>query len=86
MNTYVCGSGSDVAAVRSAVDREAEDASREQSSEKMVTYTCVPYEWNLSQNVEKCTVDLVLSSSTHTNAVQATAVAPKGAGFPHQSP
>ena len=30
MHTYVCGSGSDVAAVRSAVDREAEDASREQ--------------------------------------------------------
>ena len=30
MNTYVYGSGSDVAAVRSAVDREAEDASCEQ--------------------------------------------------------
>ena len=30
MHTYVCGSGSDVAAVRSAVDREAEDASRGQ--------------------------------------------------------
>ena len=30
MHTHVCGSGSDVAAVRSAVDREAEDASREQ--------------------------------------------------------
>ena len=30
MHTHVCGSGSDVAAVRSAVDREAEDASRGQ--------------------------------------------------------
>lgn len=30
MHTYVCGNGSDVVAVRSAVDREAEDASREQ--------------------------------------------------------
>ena len=30
MHTYVCGSGSDVAAVRSAVDREAEDTSRGQ--------------------------------------------------------
>ena len=30
MHTYVCDSGSDVDAVRSAVDREAEDASREQ--------------------------------------------------------
>ena len=29
-DAHVCGSGSDVAAVRSAVDREAEDASREQ--------------------------------------------------------
>ena len=71
MHTYVCGSGSDVAAVRSAVDREAEDASREQSSEKMVTYTCVPYVWNWSQDVKKCTLDLVLSFSTHTNAIQA---------------
>ena len=30
MNTYVCSSGGDMAAVRSAVDREAEDTSREQ--------------------------------------------------------
>ena len=30
MHTYVCGNGSDVVAVRSAVDREAEDASRGQ--------------------------------------------------------
>ena len=30
MHTYVCGSGSDVAAVWSAVGREAEGASREQ--------------------------------------------------------
>ena len=30
MHTYVCGNGSDVVAVKSAVDREAEDASRGQ--------------------------------------------------------
>ena len=45
MHTYVCGSGSDVAAVWSAVGREAEGASRERkSSEETVTYTYVPYE------------------------------------------
>ena len=38
----------------------------------------MPYEWNLSQDVEKCALDLVLSSSTRTNTVQATAVASKG--------
>ena len=38
---------------------------------------CVPYEWNWSQDVEKCTLDLVLSSFTHTNAVQAIALASK---------
>ena len=42
-----------------------------------VTYTCVPYVYNWSQDVEKCTLDLVLSSSTRTNTVQATAVASK---------
>ena len=41
------------------------------------TYTCVPYVWNWSQDVEMCTLDLVLSSSTRTNTVQATAVASK---------
>ena len=34
----------------------------------------MPYEWNWSQDVEKCTLDLVLSSFTHTNAVQAIAL------------
>ena len=42
-----------------------------------MTYTCVPYVYNWSQDVEKCTLDLVLSSSTRTNTVQATAVASK---------
>ena len=46
----------------------------------------MPYEWNKSQDVEKCTVDLVLSSPTHTNAVQATAVASKGCWFFLQCP
>ena len=35
------------------------------------------YEWNWSQDVEKCPLDLVLSSFTHTNAVQAIALASK---------
>jgi len=39
MHTYVCGSGSDVAAARSAVDREAEEPLVSKSSDKMVTYT-----------------------------------------------
>ena len=45
------------------------------------TYTCMPYVYNWSQDVEKCTLDLVLSSYTHTNAVQAIAVASKGCWF-----
>ena len=45
------------------------------------TYTCMPYVYNSSQDVEKCALDLVLSSSTHTNTVQAIAVASKGARF-----
>ena len=45
------------------------------------TYTCMPYVYNWSQDVEKCTLDLVLSSSTRTNAVQAIAVASKGCWF-----
>ena len=48
--------------------------------------TCVPYEWNWSQDVEKYALDLVLSSFTHTNTVQAIAVASTGARFSHQSP
>ena len=35
------------------------------------------YVYNLSQDVEKCTLDLVLSHCTRTNAIQATAVASK---------
>ena len=39
--THMCGSGSGVAAVRSAVDREAEDASRGQKlREETVTCMC----------------------------------------------
>ena len=41
------------------------------------TYTCMPYVYNWSQDVEKCTLDLVLSHCTRTNAIQATAVASK---------
>ena len=44
------------------------------------TYTCMPYVYNLSQDVEKCTLlhlYLVLSHCTRTNAAQATAVASK---------
>ena len=50
------------------------------------TYTCMPYVYNWSQDVEKCALDLVLSSSTHTNTVQAIAVASKGARFFYLSP
>ena len=42
------------------------------------TYTCMPYVYNSSQDVEKCTLDLVLSSSTRTNAIQTIALASKG--------
>ena len=74
----MCGSGSGVAAVTIAVDRETADASRGLKwLRETVTYTCVPYVYNWSQDVEKCTLDLVLSSSTRTNTVQATAVASK---------
>ena len=47
---------------------------------------CVLYVWNMSQNVENYTLDLVLSSFTHTNAVQAIAVASKGCWFFLQDP
>ena len=87
MRTYVCDSGSGVAAVTIAVDRETADASRGLKwLRETVTYTCVPYVYNWSQDVEKCTLDLVLSSFTHTNAVQAIAVASTEARFSYQSP
>ena len=38
----------------------------------------MPYEWNWSQDVENCTLDLVSSYSTHTNAIQTIALASKG--------
>ena len=41
------------------------------------TYTCMPYVYNLSQDVEKCTLDLVLSSCTRTNTIQGIALASK---------
>ena len=50
------------------------------------TYTCMPYVYNWSQDVEKCALDLVLSSVTNTDAVQAIAVASTGAHFSYQSP
>ena len=37
----------------------------------------MPYVYNWSQDVEKCTLDLVLSSSTRTKAVKATVLASK---------
>ena len=86
MRTHICGSDSGVAAVAIAVDRETAEASRGlKMARETVTYTCVPYECNWSQDVVKCTLDLVLSSSTHTNAVQAIAVASKGCCFSYQS-
>ena len=47
------------------------------ASEALGTYTCMPYEYNLSQDVENCTLYLVLSHCMRTNALQATAVASK---------
>ena len=47
---------------------------------------CVPYEWNSSQDVEKCVLDLVLSYSTHTNTVWATARPSKGCWLFLQDP
>ena len=41
------------------------------------TYTCIPYVYNLSQDVEKCTLDLVISSCTRTNTIQGIALASK---------
>ena len=41
------------------------------------TYTCMPYVYNLSQDVEKCTLYLVLSHCTRTNAIQGIALASK---------
>ena len=38
----------------------------------------MPYEWNSSQDVEKCALDLVSSSSTRTNTIQTIALASKG--------
>ena len=82
VHTYMCGSGSGVAAVTIAVDRDTADASRGlKRLRETVTYTCVPYVYNWSQDVEKCTLDLVLSSSTQTNSVQAIAVASKVCGL-----
>ena len=79
MRTYICDSGSGVAAVTIAVDRETADASRGLKwLRETVTYTCVPYVYNWSQDVEKCTLDLVLSSFTHTNAIHTIAMASKG--------
>ena len=50
MRTYICGSGSGVAAVATAVDRETTDASRGLKwLRETVTYTCVPYVYNWSQ-------------------------------------
>ena len=50
------------------------------------TYTCIPYVYNWSQDVEKCALYLVLSYFTHTNAVQAIAVASTEARFFHRRP
>ena len=55
-------------------------------AQETVICTRVPYEWNWSQDVEKCALDLVLSSFTHINAVQAIAVASKGCWFFLQDP
>ena len=47
MRTYMCGSGSGVAVVTIAVDRETADACRGLKwLRETVTYTCVPYVYN----------------------------------------
>ena len=51
-----------------------------------MTCTCVPYEWDWSQDVEKYALDLVLSFFTHGNTVQAIAVASTEARFSHRTP
>ena len=84
MRTYMCGSGSGVAAVTIGYrgrSRDRRRLSRPQMAGETVTYTCVPYVYNWSQDVENCTLDLVLSCSTCTNAVQAVAIASKGWWF-----
>ena len=58
--------------------RDRKRLSGPQMAQGTVTYTCVPYECNWSQDVVNGTVDLVLSLFTHTKAVQTIAVAPKG--------
>ena len=55
-------------------------------AQETVTCTCVPYEWDWSQDVEKYALDLVLSFFTHTNTVQAIAVASTGARFSYRTP
>ena len=45
---------------------------------EIVTFVCARYEWDSSQDVEKCALDLVLSFSTHTNTIQTIALASKG--------
>ena len=78
MRTYMCKSGSSVTAVAIAVDRETADASRGLKwPEEYETYTCVPYVRNWSRDVVKCTLDLVLSSSTRANTIQTTVLASK---------
>jgi hypothetical protein len=52
-------------------------ATKTQTAYRIGTCTYMPYEYNWSQDVEKCTLYLVLSHCTRTNAVQATAVASK---------
>ena len=70
---------------KSAVDREAVDATwpvdrSENGDLRVCTVICMSRRlW--SQDVEKCTLDLVLSYSTHTNTVRTMAVASKGRRF-----
>ena len=68
---------------RTRSDRRSHDSQRQclHRLNRIGTYTCMPYVYNSSQDVEKCALDLVSSSSTHTNTVQAIAVASKGACF-----
>ena len=55
-------------------------------AQETVICTCVPYEWNWSQDVEKCALDLVLSCCTRTDTVRTTALASKGVDFPRAEP
>ena len=66
--------------------RDRRRLSGPQMARGIESYTCMPYVWNWSQDVVNGTLDLVLSLFTHTNGVQAIAVASKGCWFFYRTP